>query len=119
VTLDELDASYRPEETIAEGCVRHGAYWDHRCKKGTKGCGIHHKDIQTSPQRVEELREKFAKAKQRVADREALALEGQCAHCDGKMRELHAVLRLPGIRYFVCQFNAAHSVVIMPEDLKK
>lgn len=123
MTIDEMEAKERPPE-VPEGCTYHAAYGDWRCKRGTKSCGVYHKDVKIDappPIPIREIKElsgkgRWARARAAIDERETMALAGQCYHCEGKMKELQAVLRLPGIRYFVCSINKAHTVVIMSDD---
>lgn len=124
MTIDEMEAATAksPDEVLPAGCQRHPAYGDWKCKRGIQGCGVVHKDLPPAPveahAKVVSVKRRWESARNMIREREEMALKGQCFHCQGKMRELVAVLRMPGIKYFVCTVNPSHSVVILPEDMK-
>jgi hypothetical protein len=109
MTLDELEASATPPPT-PEGCEVHPAYDYRTCEKGTNSCGVMH-----TPPAV--IKRKWQNAREAMKDRETMALKGMCYHCAGTMQELKSVLRMPGVRYFVCTINKSHSVCIIPKDV--
>lgn len=115
MTLDELDATFVLEPQTPYGCMRHHAYWEHRCKRGTLGCGVYHKEVEKVE--VNHDIRTYNRARQAIEERTVMALAGKCYHCDGKVTELHSVVRMPGIRYFVCEKNKAHTVIYIPKEV--
>lgn len=126
MTLDELEASYVPPQEVPAGCIIHDAYWDWTCRKGTKGCGVAHKDVAPYPtpapqkpttEKGAAIVRKFQNARAAIEERGEMAKKGLCYHCQGTMQELHGTLKIAGTRYFVCTLNAQHTVAIIPEDI--